>query len=339
MTSHLRFKYRKLATISLLLAFGSAFIATQARTEDLLETSTNEEGLMSLRSDILVNAEFVTLGDLFHLTGSKSEINVVRAPKPGSRLSIPSPALARFVYRKGLQWDNAMQLRQVYVTRSSAEIHEDDIRGVLELAFDDMGIEGPMDIKFHERDLTIHQPTGTTPDLTIESLSHDPVSGRFVAKVRTPLDNNETLLTTVSGQTIEVQIIPVLARSISRGDIITASDLKTERVPLKRIGTNIIAQMDDVVGMQTKRALRPGDPLRSTDLKAPTMIEKGALISMTFAVPGIKLTNVGRALEAGGAGDIINVINPRSRQTVMARIVSQNQVSVELTSIQIASAQ
>lgn len=339
MTSHLRSKYRKLATVSLLLAFGSAFMATQARSEDLLETTQEEDSLMSLRSDILIDTEFVTLGDLFHLTGSKSEINVVRAPKPGAKLSIPSSALARFVFRQGLQWDNSMQLRQVYVTRGSTEIREDDIRDVLELAFDDMGIEGSMDIKFHDRNLTIHQPTGLAPDLTVEALSHDPASGRFVAEIRTPLDNDETLLTTVTGQTIDVQVIPVLAHSVSRGDIITAADLKTERVPLKRIGSNIVAQMDDVIGMQTKRALRPGDPLRSTDLKTPTMIEKGALITMTFAVPGIKLTNVGRALEAGGAGDIINVINPRSRQTVMARIVSQNQVSVELTSIQIASTQ
>lgn len=115
---------------------------------------------MSLRSDILVETEFVTLGDLFHLTGPKSEINVVRAPKPGAKLSIPSAALARFVYRQGLQWDNSMQLRQVHVTRGSTEIREDDIRDVLELAFDDMGIEGSINIKFHERNLTIHQPTG-----------------------------------------------------------------------------------------------------------------------------------------------------------------------------------
>lgn len=339
MNSHIRSKYKKLATISLLLAFGSALTVTQARSDDLLMPTDAEKNIVSLRSDIRVDAEFVTLGDLFNLNGKKGEINVVRAPGPGDKLTIPASALARFTLGQGLRWENAMQLRRVMVTRNSTKVRSDEIRDALELAFDDMQIDGLMDIKFQNPNLTIHLPVGMTPELTIETLTHDPVTGRFVAQIRTPLDNDATMLTSVVGQTIEVQIIPVLARPVPRGSVLTTGDIKTVRIPVQRMGANIVAQMTDVIGMQTKRALRPGQPLRSTDLKSPTLIEKGALITMTFDAPGIKLTNVGRALEAGGAGDIINVVNPRSKQTVMARVVSQNRVSVTLANIQIASAQ
>lgn len=339
MTSHIRSKYRKLTTVSLLLAFGSIFIVTQARSEGLLVATEGEASILSLRSDIRVDTEFVTLGDLFYLDGQKGEINVVRAPKPGEKTTIPSAALARFALRQGLYWENSMQLQRVRVVRNSTQVREDEIRDALELAFDDMEIEGSMDIKFQNPNLTIHLPVGRIPELTVESLTHDPGTGRFVAQIRTPLDNDETVLTTVTGQTVAVQIIPVLTRPVPRDGVLTAEDIKMERIPVQRMGANIVVQMKDVVGMQTKRALRPGQPLRSTDLNTPTLIEKGALITMTFDAPGIKLSNVGRALEDGGSGDIINVINPRSKQTVMARVISQNQVSVTLANIQIASAQ
>lgn len=339
MTSHIRMRFKKLTTISLLLAFGSAYITTQAKSEDLLDTSGLESNVISLRSDIRVDSQFVTLGDLFYVDGKKGAINVVRAPLPGDKITIPAGPLARFTSRQGLRWENAMQLPRVRVTRSSTKVREGEIRDVLELAFDDMDFDAPIDIKFQTQNIIIHLPTKTTPELTVETLTHDPATGRFVAQISTPLDNDESRMTTIVGQTIEVQVIPVLARSVPRGGILTAQDIKTERIPVQRIGANIVAQMKDVVGMQTKRALRPGQPLRSTDLMKPRVIEKGALITMTFRAPGIKLTNVGRALEAGSSGEIINVINPRSKQTVMARVVSQNQVSVTMEAMQFASAQ
>lgn len=339
MTTHLRSTFKKMTTLGLLITFGSVLIVTQARSDDLQMASLEEMNVMSLRSDIHVDGEIVTLGDLFHLNSSKSGVNVVRAPKPGAKLAIPAAALARFVRRQGLMWENTMQFRQVQITRNSTVVREDEIRDALELALDDMGLDGNRDIKFHKRNIAIHLPVGMVPDLTIETLSHDPVSGRFVAEIRTPLANGETLLTSFSGQTTEVQLIPILSRPIPRGSVLTDADVKTERVPVKRIGANVVTMLEDVVGMQTKRALRPGQPLRSTDLAIPTMIEKGALVTMVFSVPGIKLTNVGRALESGGDGDVINVINPRSKQTVMARVISRNQVSVDLTTTQIASVQ
>lgn len=337
MTSNIGSTFKKLRTIGVLLTFGTALIVTQAKGEDLLDPTLDASGIMSLRSDIRIDGEFVTIGDLFHMSGEKSALNVVRAPSPGARLAIPAGALARFAARQGLSWENGMRLRQVMVTRNSTRIELDDIKDALELAFEDMGLEQTVDLRLNNRNLVIHQPAGTAPDLSVETLNHDAVSGRFVAEIRTPSDNGETLLTSLSGQTIEVQTIPILAHPVPRGEIITAADLKSHRMPISRMGANVVTDIDDVIGMQTKRALRPGQPLRTADLKAPTLIKKGAMVTMTFAADGLKLTNIGRAMETGGAGDIINVLNPRSRQTVMARITGSNRVSVALTTMQIAS--
>lgn len=339
MTSNIGNTFRKLATVGFLVSFGTALIVTQARSQNLLQVEPGDYGVMSVKSDIRVDAEFVTLADLFHLTGPKSTINVIRAPKPGAKVAIPAGALARFVGRQGLQWSNAMRLRQVLVTRNSTEVRIEEIRDILELAFDDMGLDHAVDLNFHNRNLSIHMPVGVTPELTVEALTHNADTGHFLAEIRTPADNGETLLTRVSGQTIKVQTIPILTHSIPRGEIITSADVKSKRMPLNRMGANVVTKLESIIGMETKRALRPDQPLRVTDLKVPTLIKKGAMVTMTFETEGIKLANIGRALETGGAGDIINVINPRSHKTVMARITGNNRVSVALSSIQIASAQ
>ncbi len=339
MTTHLRSTVRKLSTLSLLIAFGTVVIVTSARSDDLQIASLEEMNTMSLRNNIRVDGNIITLRDLFHFSGSKGDVNVVRSPRPGAQIAIPAAALARFVRRQGLMWENTMQFRRIMVTRNSTLIRQDEIRDALDLAFDDMGLEGARDISFFDRNLSIHLPVGVVRDLTIETLNHDSASGRFVAEIRTPLDDGETALTSVAGQITEVQLIPILSRPVPRGAVLTEADIKIERVAVKRMGANVVTRMEGAVGMQTKRALRPGQPLRSTDLAPPTMIEKGTLVTMVFAIPGVKLTNVGRALESGSIGDIIDVINPRSRRTVMARVVSRNQVSVDIISTQIASAQ
>lgn len=339
MTSNIGDTFKKLITVGFLVSFGTALIVTQARSEELLEVGADDSGIMSLKSDIRIDAEFITLADLFHLSGPKGSINVLRSPKPGAKLAIPAGALARFVGRQGLRWDNALRLRQVVVARNSTVIRIEEIRDVLELAFDDMGLNSAIDLKFHNRNLAIHMPVGLVPELTVETLNHNPGTGNFNAEIRTPADNGETLLTMISGRTIEVQTIPILARPIPRGEVVTAADLKTVRMPINRMGANIVTQIEDIIGMETKRSLRPDQPLRITDLKRPTLIKKGAMVTMTFETQGIRLANIGRALETGGAGDIINVINPRSHKTVMARVTGNNRVSVAPSSIQIASAQ
>jgi flagella basal body P-ring formation protein FlgA len=45
-------------------------------------------------------------------------------------------------------------------------------------------------------------------------------------------------------------------------------------------------------------------------------------------VPGITLTARGKALESGGEGDIINVLNPQSKRTVQGVIIGPGRVDI-----------
>src|ERR1051325_8285526 len=79
-------------------------------------------------------------------------------------------------------------------------------------------------------------------------------------------------------------IVP--AHDIARGAVIGESDLETKSVPVLRANQALIRNPADVSGREAKRALRAGEFLRASDFKRPTLVAKGAAVTMIFEVPG-----------------------------------------------------
>lgn len=120
----------------------------------------------------------------------------------------------------------------------------------------------------------------------------------------------------------------VPAHDIARGSVIAEGDLTTKSVPVLRMNESLIHTLSDAVGREAKRALRAGETLRVSDLKRPTMVAKGATVTMVFEAPGMSLTAVGRALAEGGEGDSIAVLNPTSYRQVVAVVTAPGMVHV-----------
>ena len=123
----------------------------------------------------------------------------------------------------------------------------------------------------------------------------------------------------------------VPAHDIARGAVIAESDLAAKSVPVLRMNESLIRNASDAVGHEAKRALRAGELLRTSDLKRPTLVAKGATVTMLFEAPGMSLTAVGRALAEGGEGDSIAVLNPTSYRQVVAVVTAPGTVRVSGT--------
>lgn len=122
--------------------------------------------------------------------------------------------------------------------------------------------------------------------------------------------------------------IAVPAHDIARGSVIQENDLDYKTVPASRASTGVIRLISDAAGKETRRALKAGDILRSSDLKRRTLVAKGSTVTMLFEAPGMQLTALGRALEEGGDGDTITVLNPTSYRKVEAIVVKSGTVRV-----------
>lgn len=115
----------------------------------------------------------------------------------------------------------------------------------------------------------------------------------------------------------------IAARTLRAGTVLTADDLRA-RVPASDAAEHIAR----LVGLETRRAIYAGRPVTAADLGPPTLVRRNALVVMSYTAGALDIRTEGRALEAGGEGEVIRVINPGSRRPVRAVVTGANRVEV-----------
>jgi flagella basal body P-ring formation protein FlgA len=123
----------------------------------------------------------------------------------------------------------------------------------------------------------------------------------------------------------DVRIV-VPSHDIVRGEVIADGDLSYLDVSPDRLRSGIVQSMNDLDGMEARRFLKAGEPVRNDDVRHPILVAKGSTVTMTFAVPGITLTATGRAMNEGGMGETVTVLNPVSYRQVTATVTGIGQV-------------
>ena len=116
-------------------------------------------------------------------------------------------------------------------------------------------------------------------------------------------------------------------RTIPVGTVIAAGDVALKPVPL-RPAADVLQSLAAVVGKEAQRSLYPDRPIRQLEIGAITLVERNARVILRFRQGAIVLTTVGRALEQGGMGQIIRVMNLDSRRTIYGRIAGPETVDV-----------
>jgi len=192
----------------------------------------------------------------------------------------------------------------------------------------------PVEIAFHGIGNDIELPPGQPAIFRIDGISFDERSGRFAANV---LAAGLSQPVKVTGRATTVESMPVLKNRVAPGEVITRGDLEWKQVPQGRYTSDYIEKFDDMIGLSPKRPLGVGAPIRFAELGRPEAVSKNALVTMVATVPGMTITTTGRAIEAGGTGDVIQVMNLQSKKVLQATITGPNQVQVAVTTRFIAA--
>jgi flagella basal body P-ring formation protein FlgA len=175
----------------------------------------------------------------------------------------------------------------------------------------------------------MHVEATATAPLQVTRLSFDPRSGQFDAALEIPGSTvARRLPLRFSGRAAETVEIAALARPLARGEVVRASDIVVERRPKAEAGVDVAGETRSVVGMALRRAMRAGQILRAADLMRPELVQRNENVTLLFEVPGIMLTSRAKALETGGEGDLISVLNLQSKRTVQGTVTGPNTVTV-----------
>lgn len=118
--------------------------------------------------------------------------------------------------------------------------------------------------------------------------------------------------------------VVVPAHDIMRGQTISDSDLTYQTISGDR--PDAVTAIGELSGMQARRFLHAGEPVREDDVKKPVLVTKGSTVTMTFEEPGIALTATGKAMSEGGMGETVTVLNPISYRQISAIVTGAGQV-------------
>jgi flagella basal body P-ring formation protein FlgA len=281
-----------------------------------------------LKPEITVRDSVVRLGDIFDGVGERAQVAVTAAPPPGSHMVLSAAWLASLAESQHIGWRPASRFDQVVVDRASRAIGADEISQRLLDAISDRTPVTSAELKLDMATAHLTVAADDARPLAIDGLTFDPKSGRFSAFVSVSATNDPAERLRVSGRLVRTTEIPVLTRLIAPGEIIGANDVTTTTLRADRVSPDMLLQAGDLVGKSPRHQLRPGEPLRQSDVEVPMVVHRGTLVTIVLDTPSLHLSAEGKALDDGGMGTVIRVANTKSSRVIDAVVAGPGQVTV-----------
>jgi len=121
--------------------------------------------------------------------------------------------------------------------------------------------------------------------------------------------------------------VVVPARTIPAGTVIRARDVRLQ--PARQApAADMLRAVAAAVGQEAQRSLYANRPIRTHEVGPVTLVERNARVTLRFRNGPLVLTTLGRALDEGGLGEVIRVMNLDSRRTIYGRITGPEAVDV-----------
>jgi len=115
-----------------------------------------------------------------------------------------------------------------------------------------------------------------------------------------------------------------LKTTLPRGHIIERGDIE--------VSGNVNRSSHDVlavyIGQEMRRTIYAGAKLNASHVDKPTLVRRNTRVNMVYRIGRLEMSAIGRALDEGGDGDIISVMNLESKRRVQGLIRPDGTIEV-----------
>ncbi|MFY8030251.1 MAG: flagella basal body P-ring formation protein FlgA, partial [Devosia sp.] len=241
--------------------------------------STSVLALPSLRENVVVTAEIVTVGDMFEDAGALAELAMFRAPKPGTTGIVDLGAVTHAAKIIGLTEFENVGIARVRVSRAATIIDQTTLG---ELITDDLINRGIVandvtpQLYFDKSDLSFNAEAVEQP-VRLINVRYMPGSSSFEARFEIA---GTDLPVDVAGRIDLMVEAPHLVAPRPAGTILTPGDIEMKMVPLKYAETTGVVGLDQLVGKQLDRPARGGLMLRAGDVSEPLVVQRNQMVTV-----------------------------------------------------------
>ncbi|MEM8772971.1 MAG: flagellar basal body P-ring formation chaperone FlgA [Pseudomonadota bacterium] len=223
----------------------------------------------------------------------------------------PAPGFIAFLFI--LMWFLLAVLTATPAAADDSVLRAQDVLPDIEIALDDRGMPDNAVISLDEPDRII----GANADFA--NVSYNARSGRFIIRMADSAN-------IISGLANVAASYPVLSRNLARGEVITSRDIDFTEAKMR--AGDYISDAASLEGMSARRPLKAGALLRRSDVAAPILVKRGAMVTLIYEIEGLRMTHQGVAQRDGAAGAVIPVTNIDSDRTLKGVVSAKNMVSV-----------
>ncbi len=291
----------------------------------------------SLNPVISVRGTVIKVSDIFSGPIPRGDRAILNAPDPGERAILDAELLGRIARLYGLDWKPMSRDIRAVVKRDSQTLTHEEILGEVRAALEAEGAPRDAELQTSTASLAVSLPVEATPSVQVGKVAFDSRSRRFSAIVDISATEGDRVVFTrqvaVGGRVFATEPLPVLAASVNRGDIIGPNDVTVAHVRADQVRDGAVTDPYALVGKQARRAIKEGEPVLASQLQAPVMVNRGDEVVIFYALKTMNLTAKGKAMDAGGQGDVIRILNTSSNRTLMAKVVQPHQVVVDAVSV------
>jgi flagella basal body P-ring formation protein FlgA len=252
-------------------------------------------------------------------------IPLANSPKAGESLTMEGVTILEKLRDAGVSLDSVLYTfpKQVRVTRAYREVSYEELERALSSFI--LAQDRKIDVKHLLAEKPVRIPTDA---LSIEVVGLQAMQpGHFGVDYRSRAGSGEVRFQ-MKALADEWKMMPIAAKPIKRGDIITAGDVKLTKVNGTATLSDSLEQIGDIVGRMLLRDVGQGEVFSAKAVKIPPVVEVNSRVTMVYKRGRLEATARGVALEDGAQGQEISIRNESSKKVVRARVSDKGVVTV-----------
>jgi flagellar basal body P-ring formation protein FlgA len=293
----------------------------------VLSLAAGQADAAALRTMTTLHGPDVYLSDLFDDAGRNASAFLGRGPEPGGRIIVEATQLNAIAAQFGVAWRSISSADRAVLEWPGRPLRHEDAVEAVRTAISAAGTPGDFDIDIPDFSPPL-VPFEAVTVPTVSQLDHDGSTGRFTAMLSITGEGMNPINTRISGRAEEVVEAPVAVTRLLPETVLRADDVHVARVRSGQIRTEVARSIDQIIGMELRRPVPAGQPIRLADLTRPALVQRGSTVQMQLSSAGLSVSGQAVAIDGGAEGDRIRVQNVNSHALLMAEVTGPGQVRV-----------
>lgn len=284
----------------------------------------------TLTGKTLIDADVVTVGDLFTNAGGAALHVLAPAPAIGQKLVLSAGDLSRVADAFKLNWPSRGGAAKIALERDASQVELAAITEALAKSDLKAKISENARFKIGNLDKPVIVAGQSAPELRILKTAFDPATENFSATlqmVRNDVVVKEIPLTGIATAMVK---IPVLKFSMAANNTIGENDIIEMDFPKSQMRGDMVQSRDELVGMITRRTALANQGILRNDLTPPLMVKRNDIVTVTYKNGPVVLSTKARSLGNGTRGETMTFMNTTSKKPFEAKVTGPSQAEVNL---------